>query len=772
MDTEHMENELIEPAGDSRPIRFEDLLDHEKDLINRANRLLRGIHKDADRSHNSSNSSSDPWALVDDNRRHRVLMLSGPRGSGKTSLLLTLLAGWRAAWTNDWPALTDTEHRKEAEELFENMGEVVRPLKPLDFDPLPPDLPLYGWIVQAFRPLVDWLTNDGQAIGSVGFDHLRNASERRGGSLPWSENPQSLNEQLQKLYQMAIVGWGSGKLREAFQKDLFDLILDQEEQHLNWQRLQSSWHSFLNDLFKELDRRHAVFPRNGLLVLPIDDADLQIERDRELILAIRLLHHPRLVYLLTGYIENLSANLSLEFLGRMLALSNTNSSESKVVDISEVRSDGLANTLREKVLPTSHVLMMQKLTLHQALEWNSKKENRPLDKIFLDPNNPETSFHKFIEERPRVRDMDFDCVLFRRLQQFHDTYAHDSDFSKAECLADFLEMLKNVEDVDEFTVGRVSEDQIVLHTYPGPIVPVARVYHSSRPHQNIEVRVGINLEFNQERITTSLSEQSEENRLVQASPLTLLALDLAAAAPRIYVHQHTPRIRPPQCLAWSIWHSDSLETWLPWPSIGAASPTELVKRAEAWTQAVREINNDDSDNAAWVDRIAFAWIRLHLLWLGEKEGQLSVAHETSSDMAKAWLLLLDALKSPAPKVSDSQWFQREMPLLAAPEYGLSQQLRKLFLDTLSKSQNIPSDWLASRQESFRAAKWFEQGQGPIDWFTVRLNYRDKDISESERIKTLGERIDVLQSEISRAFPDSPDSLWYRKNRIRVAKKRP
>ena len=754
MSTENRSDTPIEPSGDSRPVRFDSLLDREKDLIDRTNRLLRGIYEDAKRFQNSSNSSSDPWALIDNDRRHRVLMLSGPRGSGKTSLLLTLLAGWRAAWTKNWNTLASPENQKEVEELFNHMDD-VRPLKPLDFDPLPPDLPLYGWIIQAFRPLVDWLTNNGQAIRGIESDHLRSASEQGGRSLPWSENSQSLREQLQKLYQMAIVGWGSGKLREAFQKDLFDLILDQEDQHLNWQRLQSSWQNFLNGLFKELDGRRDIFPQKGLLVLPIDDADLQIERDRELILAIRLLHHPRLVYLLTGDITNLRENLKLEFLGRMVSLSNTKGLDSKVSDINEERSRSLAFALTEKVLPTSHVLGLNRLTLHEALEWSCKKKNQPLDKILLDTAAPETSLQKFIEERPK--NLDFDCVLFRRLQQFYDNYGGDSEFPRTDCLADFLEMLENVEDEDEFTVGNIGGDQIVLHTYPGPIVPAARLYQSYRHERNIEVRVGINLEFNQERITTDLSEQSGRNRLVQASPRTLLALDLAADSPRMEVHQHTSRIRSPQCLAWSIWHGDSLETWLPWPSIRASSPTELVKRAEAWTKAVRAINNNGT--VEWVDRIAFAWIRLHLVWLGCEEEQFSVAHETSSNITDAWTLLSQILRSMPCKVRTSQWFRTEMPLLAAPEYGLSQQIQKQLLKILPEigdaSRKFPDDWSAFRQESFRAAKSFEHGQAPADWFTVRLNYRDKDISEPERVKTLDERVRALETEICNTFQDSP-----------------
>ena len=541
------------------------------------------------------------------------------------------------------------------------------------------------------------------------------------------------------------------------QKDLFDLILDQEDQHLNWQRLQSSWQNFLDGLFRELDVRRDIFPQKGLLILPIDDADLQIQRDRELILAIRLLYHPRLVYLLTGDIDNLCKNLNLEFLGRMVSLSNTEGLDSKVFDVSEERSRSLAFALKEKVLPASHVLGLSKLTLREALEWSRKKKNQPLGKILLATDAPETSFQKFIEKRPKS--LDFGCVLFRRLQQFYDNCGGDSEFPRTDCLADFLEMLKNAEDEDEFTVGHIGGDQIVLHTYPGPIVPAARLYQSYRHERNIEVRVGINLEFNQERITTDLSEQSERNRLVQASPLTLLALDLAADSPRMEVHQHTSRLRSPQCLAWSIWHGDSLETWLPWPSIRASSPTELVKRAEAWTKAVRAINNNGT--VEWVDRIAFAWIRLHLVWLGETKGQLSTAHEIDSDMTGAWALLSQALQSASDKVRTSQWFRTEMPLLAAPEYGLSHQVQEqlltISLEIRDAPGKFPEDWSTFRLESFRAAKSFERGQAPADWSTVRLDYRDKDISEPERIKTLGERVEVLETEIDNTFQYSP---WY------------
>ena len=747
---------VTKPAGDSRPIRYEELLKHEQDLIRSANGLLRGIQSqnkedaEEDAKRTRSSSPKDPWAIVDHNRRHRVIMISGPRGSGKTSLMLTLLAGWLAAWNKDWNAIADPQNRKNAEDLFEDMASVVRPLQPLDFDPLPPDLPLYGWIVQAFHPLVMRLLNDRQPGARVRSYREMGDSEKERVS-PWSDNPKSLREQWQDLYRTAIVGWGTGKLREAFQNDLYDLVIDQEQQHFDWQQLRNNWKKFLDSLFEDLDRRSPdVFPENGLLVLPIDDGDLQIGRDRELILAIRLLHHPRLVYLLTGDIDNLEYVLYLDVLRSMLQ--SGLSRDEELVDTSKESARILSNALIKKVLPSSHVLGMTKLTFSQILEWDEKASMNLLDKILI---KQDVTLRQFFEQRSKAPDFDFDCLLFRDLQHFQDQYMKMTRPS-TEPLGGFLEMLRNELDPEEFTVGKREKQQIVLHTFPGLIVPVARVYHSEILSSHIEVCVGVNLEFNQEPLTHYMEDPSKLERPKQASPLTLLALDLAAEAPHIYVRQHTPRIQPPQCLAWSIWRSESYETWFPWPSIGASSPTELARRAEDWGKAVRQLDTYKGDE--WVDRIALAWIYLHLQWLEKSEDGLPAVPELDTDMDKAWSRLKSTLRSVDSKTRSSPWFETGLPLLAAPEYGLSEQAQAQLFDALqalgrsnrrrSSSPAIPQEWQSSRLNALRDAQRFKRGQIPKDWYEVHTRDQDRDV-------TVEERVQVLLAEITAAFPKSP-----------------
>jgi hypothetical protein len=744
MDTKSISNSPIDPAGDSRPIRFEALLEHEIELIRQANRLLRGMHKDA-KQYQDRTSFRDPWAPVDHHRSYRTLMISGPRGSGKTSIMLTLLAGWRAAWMDRrelWEAIADSKHQEEAEELFRPMADVVRPLKPLDFDPLPPDLPLYGWIVQAFLPLVECLEQDGQAAWEAGLERDRHDTMRSRDRLPWSGQSRSLREQWQDLYQAAVVGWGTGKLREAFQKDLYDLMLEQGEQHLNWQKLQDKWKRFLDDLFQELDQNPKVFPQGGLLVLPIDDADLQIERDRELIFAVRLLHHPHVVYLLTGDKDNLQENLSLDFLSRMIG--SFSFGYERFFDVNDERSQKLASDLVKKVLSPLHVLDMGPLNLSQIFEWNDKEPDKPLDKIF---HKDGFSLRQFFEKRPEELEFfeDYSSLLFRTLQQFKDRYAQAWNSNQAPDLANFLvrleAFLKLLEsnDKDEFTVGR-SKEQIDLHTYPGPIIPVVRLYQSARSSPHIEVRVGVELEFKQAWIS------EEPKRLVQASQLTLLALDLVVEAPHVYVLQHASRIRPPQCLAWSIYRAPYV-IWLPWPSIEAKSPTETVRQVEDWARDVRNIGHIGVDK--WVDRIAFTWIRLHLLWLGADKERLPKPLRTDSDTESTWEKLFQSFQSLEDEVERSTWFQLELPLLTAPEYGLSKSLQDRLLHVLMERQGIqelPEEWQEFRRKSIDTATKFTQEIEPVDWFEVNPYDSERAVPDSV--------FDLLE-EMQKAFPDSP-----------------
>ena len=275
-----------------------------------------------------------------------------------------------------------------------------------------------------------------------------------------------------------------------------------------------------------------------------------------------------------------------------------------------------------------------------------------------------------------------------------------------------------------------SRERIVIHTFPGSIFPTTRTYQRRGFSERVEVGVGINLDFYRPRT------DDKETRFVQASPLTLLALDLAAEAtkPRVYVHEHTPRIRSPQCLAWSIWKAESDEVVFSWPSISASSPIELIERSREWNEAVRELEIDDR----WVDRIAFTWIRLHLSWLWKGDEQIPAPLEPDSDIDKAWSQLIQFIERSSNRPS-SQWFKAGLPLLTAPEYGLSGEIQRQLFDALfSREFDV---WDTLRREAIRESRRCERGQTPEDWIEI---YKLPRTQVREIDKTLREMYDTFQ----------------------------
>ncbi len=155
-------------------------------------------------------------------RRNNIIMIDGNRGAGKTSLLLTLLKGWL-----DPKFFKDTDLQNE----FETMKDTVLALHPIDFDPLPQNLSLYNWIIQAFAPLVDSQSGNNAHI-FLELEESRQAD-------------QSLNSLFRELQQVAAAGWSTGKFMQVPGRDVEDYLVWQGEQQFNWQNLQSKWQNFL-----------------------------------------------------------------------------------------------------------------------------------------------------------------------------------------------------------------------------------------------------------------------------------------------------------------------------------------------------------------------------------------------------------------------------------------------------------------------------------------------------------------------------------------------
>ena len=190
----------------------------------------------------------DRYLAFAEDRHARVLLLDGERGTGKTSLMLTLVKRWhhfaaekgaensikiayreRVSNLDDsvirnWRIGGSPEPKDIKTRLTEGTIREVRVLDILDFDPLPIGMPLIAAIVQAWRPLV------------AEYDNLdRDVDNRDDGPLMdfW-----------QKLLRVAAVGWSE----ISTGKGLIEQVLDREEQVQDWQNLDKDWRLFVNKL--------------------------------------------------------------------------------------------------------------------------------------------------------------------------------------------------------------------------------------------------------------------------------------------------------------------------------------------------------------------------------------------------------------------------------------------------------------------------------------------------------------------------------------------
>ena len=349
------------PAFDTGPLPFWALSKEEERILCGINGLLRRIQEvSSSTEFRCDRQTPSPWAGPEYGRTNNVILISGERGSGKTSVLHTLLRKWSL---QNSCKCEDGAHNCKCEALnFKGMEDIVRALPPIDFDPLPPFLPLYSWVIQAFFPLVQRLRSESKSRFFDGQDCVPVEG--------------TLMSEYRDLHKTATVGWTIGLLKQTLVRDADDFLIWQDEQQLNWQRLRSQWQKFIGRLLVELEQSRSLdsqmrMPPGGLIVLPIDDLDLQVERTGELLLALRVLRHRRLVYILTGEKENtdlaLRSSFHRDFVREIRVMSERFQDE--IAEITEI----LGESLRRKTIPSSQVFYIKGLTIKEAMDWSPLK---------------------------------------------------------------------------------------------------------------------------------------------------------------------------------------------------------------------------------------------------------------------------------------------------------------------------------------------------------------------------------------------------------------
>ncbi|WP_437727662.1 hypothetical protein [Sorangium sp. So ce861] len=298
-----------------------------------------------------------------------MVLLDGGRGSGKTALLISLLHWWKEQLVRSETAgargrgKEPDDAPEELRELLEMTRDVV-PVGIIDLQPLPRSTHLLLHVVGQFLPVVEALEDGDRPAG----DRDR---------APWqegdAEEPKARTA-WRRFLRAAALGWDESiaDRRARLDPEAYTLELEQAE------RLQldvcRAFRELVDALAEEVPRLPGA-PGTPLFVISIDDADMNVERGRELLELVRTLWHPRVAFLLTGQSDLFWVVLRkqmLQLLGNPSARGNgLPASES---DALVRRATELATDIYDKVVPSAHRCRLQPLSPASRLRFLERGE--------------------------------------------------------------------------------------------------------------------------------------------------------------------------------------------------------------------------------------------------------------------------------------------------------------------------------------------------------------------------------------------------------------
>jgi len=562
-DNQSEHNSSITPAYDTNPLDEKELTEDQKTKVRDINNLLKEIKRVS--TSINDNKKKDLWAIIDQGKGNNVILIEGKRGAGKTSFLLTLIYGWENLDKNT----------KDSSNPWDGMSSVVRALQPLDFDPIPPELPIFSWIIQAFTPWVNHISKK---------------------KYNCCDTKVSIQQIYQELQRTVTVGWTTGLLARKSEKDLDDFFLWQAEQQIEWQKLKRKWIQFINIILKHLEHSNKL-PHDGLIVLPIDDLDMQVNRTRELLLTLRMLYHPRLVYILTGDVKNTDVALSTSFYREFTR--NSVFIDGGLLDKIIEQSEILGQSIRKKTIPASQVFEIKGIPLNKLMYWTPPYLGK-------DYQGDQPNFGKLIQRFSKSwvgnSDQDkltslftntphnIDHYTFRDLQNFFDKWRNNEKENEYfSAIIDFLRIILENPSEESLYVGQmnnIANEEIYITGKPG-IGTVSPRKVSSKTFEN--PRITIHWSNNYEFSRKSLDEFGKGQEYQSASREYLLALEIEQQFKDQIEIDHSLRfVEPSLGIIWT----ETSDRIVPWPIGGKIpkSPLEWVDLYSDWNAFINVDN--------------------------------------------------------------------------------------------------------------------------------------------------------------------------------------
>jgi hypothetical protein len=214
---------------------------------------------------------------LDGRRSNRVLLIDGDRGTGKSTLLVTLLKGYGKQVLGEEPS-----------EKFERMDGRIIPIGIIDLQPLPPQTNLPLHIAAHLKRVVE-------VVEPLPFVNTENSAPL------WEQPPLSqLREKWQRLMRL-LATWDESLEGRVGRSDVSAFVVETIEEELERGQLPERFREAVDALVDAYAKKYPWPGRKKpLFLLAIDDADMNPRLSVKLLELLRKLWHPRLAFLVAG----------------------------------------------------------------------------------------------------------------------------------------------------------------------------------------------------------------------------------------------------------------------------------------------------------------------------------------------------------------------------------------------------------------------------------------------------------------------------------------
>ena len=699
---------------DTSPLTLEQLSDHELKIILSIEHQLRTQQTSA----YEPDKPEKPYLAPVQVRSPNVLLLDGARGTGKTSLLLTMARRWSAHSNRRVEQHDDkqVQYKSRIERiqglnpsLDANVPQQFHPLRILDFDPIPPQMSLISGIVHAWQPLV------GE------YDKLNGFPD------DCDVDAGTLEDKWEQLFRVATVGWSPMPAA----KGLLEQVLDRQEQVRDWQNVGQRWYEFVSEVIRHGKQLPGYHRLDGvpIFIIMIDDVDLQVERIREVLPALRLLYHPNVAFIVAAHWDHLIDTLKIDFLGKQNRLANRELSGSA---LSEANDDKWAGTLAyaaaTKVFPRKNKWTLQKLSLLELLafpghrrdgsasndtdrstpltmgvmlnEWPSEKGNSRQKK--------DTKLGNYLQE---VAECQYELPLFITYRDAHQIFERASlllsDGSRA---VEAMRLLISDREMDAVALGENEEVEAhVEYRGVGELAALFPSEHVETVSELSEIVLSARPQFIflkqpfSDAISTPGYEGTEINFTSAMLALTMQDQGFGVAAPSLGWNVRL-------ALAWTrvrvLDEHSFLELALHWRFHRHPHPFQLFEWSRKWGKFIRSIPRGSPER---LQRIAYGWMYYQLEWVGcDMEGKrVPLDARASGDWNERISDLVEVNPSDSGDGQQSAWLQdwqtQTLPLLARPEIGLPREIQTHLLQFVSSEpdperRSRQLEWLMDQRE--------------------------------------------------------------------------